>query len=101
MKTYSEVRAWTQCYTDWVEKGIIASLVEQSQIRRSDLSPQQIQNTANIIAVDASTHARISAYYSSTQYFTNGMTVRDWLTGQGFQQQYDFGIFTLKQFGVI
>ncbi len=76
-------------------------IVEQSQIGRSGFTPQQIQNTANIIAVDAPTHAKISAYYSSMQYFTNGMTVREWLTGQSFQQQYDFGISILKQFGVI
>ncbi len=76
-------------------------IVEQSQIGRSGFTPQQIQNTANIIAVDAPTHAKISAYYSSKPTFTNGVTIRDWLTGQSFQQQYDFGIATLKKFGIL
>lgn len=33
--------------------------------------------------------------------FTNGMTVRDWFAGQDFQTQYEFGLNTLRQFGVI
>jgi hypothetical protein len=46
-----------------------------------------------------SIHARVSGYYSSKQPFTGGQTVRQWLSTQSFQQQYDFGIKILKQFG--
>lgn len=40
-----------------------------------------------------------SSYYSSKQPFTNGLTVRNWLSGKSFKEQYDFGMKTLKQFG--
>lgn len=30
---------------------------------------------------------------------TNGQTVRQWLSNQSFQAQYDFGIQTLKNSG--
>ena len=33
----------------------------------------------------------ISGYYSSVQLFTNGMAVRNWLAGQSFSVQYQFG----------
>lgn len=46
-----------------------------------------------------STHARVSGYYSSIQAFTGGQTVRKWLSSQGYQEQYNFGIKTLKKFG--
>jgi hypothetical protein len=76
-------------------------IVEQSQIGKSGFSVSKIQNTSNIIAVDKTTHAQISGYYSSKQAFTGGMTVRDWLAGQSFEAQYKFGINVLKNYGVI
>lgn len=56
---------------------------------------------ANIIAVDSTTHGKISGYYSSKQSFTDGKTIRDWLAGQDFQTQFDFGMDVLRKFGVI
>jgi hypothetical protein len=48
------------------------------------------------------TNDAINAYYSSSkEAFTNGQTIRDWLTGQSYEDQYRFGIKTLKKFGVI
>lgn len=43
--------------------------------------------------------ARISGFYSSKQPFTNGLKVRNWLSVKSFQEQYDFGIKIMKQFG--
>jgi hypothetical protein len=77
-------------------------IVEQSQIQKSGFDPTQIQNTNNLIAVDKATHAKISGYYNtSTFQFTNGLKVRDWLAGQSFETQYEFGLKVLKDFGVI
>jgi hypothetical protein len=48
-----------------------------------------------------SIHARISGFYSSIQQKVTGsstMTVRQWLSTQSYQQQYEFGIKILKQF---
>ena len=61
-----------------------------------------IQNTNNVIAVDAATHAKISGYYSTKSFdFTEGLSVRDWLAGQSFETQFEFGLNVLKKFGAI
>ena len=57
-----------------------------------------IQNTNNIMAISKSTHRAISGYYSSIQPFTNGMIVRNWLAGQSFSAQYQFGLDVIKLF---
>jgi hypothetical protein len=74
-------------------------IVEQSQVNKSGFSSDMIQNTNNIIAVDKATHAKISGYYGSIDSFTNGMRVRDWLAGQSFETQYQFGVDVLKRYG--
>lgn len=77
-------------------------IVEQSQIKKSGFSPELINNTNNIIAVDHATHMKITGYYANKGFdFTNGLSVRDWLKDQSFETQYEFGIKTLKDFGVI
>lgn len=60
-----------------------------------------IQNTDNLVAVDKATHAKISGYYNTKSFeFTGGISVRNWLAGQSFEKQYEFGMNVLKQFGV-
>lgn len=77
-------------------------IVEQSQIDKSGFSVQQIHNTSNVIAVDRATHAKITGYYNTKIFrYTNGLSVRDWLAGQSYEYQYEFGINILKKFGVI
>jgi hypothetical protein len=76
-------------------------IVEQSQIGRSGFSVGQIQNTNNVIAIDANVHAQISGFYSSNVAGRGTGTVRDWLAGQDFQAQYEFGLQVLRRFGII
>ena len=77
-------------------------IVEKNQIAKSGFNPQQVHNTNNIIAIDKSTHTKISGYYNkSTLPFTNGLKVRNWLVGQSFETQYKFGIDILMKYGVI
>lgn len=45
-------------------------IVEQSQTHKSGFMPEDIHSTENIISIDAATHRKISAYYSSIQPFT-------------------------------
>ena len=73
-------------------------IVEQSQIAKSGFSPQIIQNTDNIMSISKTAHRAISGYYSSVQPFTNGMIVRNWLAGQSFSAQYEFGMNVIKMF---
>ena len=70
----------------------------QSQISKSGFAPQMIHNTNNIISISRTTHRAISGYYSSIQPFTNGLTVRNWLAGQSFSFQYQFGLDVIKMF---
>jgi len=75
-------------------------IVEQCQIRKSGFSAIQIQNVDNIIAVDKATHTKISGYYKSHVPGTK-ISVRDWLAGKSYSEQYEFGKQVLKNFGVI
>ncbi|MBE6601040.1 MAG: RHS repeat-associated core domain-containing protein [Ruminococcaceae bacterium] len=70
-------------------------IVEQCQVSKSGFSSQMIQNTNNIVAIDKNTHRAISGYYSSIQIFTEGKSVRNWLAGQSFSFQYQFGLDVL------
>lgn len=68
-------------------------IVEQNKI--GQFSAQQIHNTKNLVIVEAgagSVHARITGYYGSIQRFTNGQTVRNWMKGQSFAEQMEFGL---------
>ena len=67
-------------------------VVEQNQIHNSGFGVTEVQNTSNVVAIDASTHRQISALYSSIQPYTGGLTVRTWLAGQSFEFQYQFGM---------
>ena len=76
-------------------------IVEKCQIEKSGFAPEQVHNTSNVIAVDAQAHAKITGYYNTTTYdFTGGVSVRNWLAGQPFEGQLDFGTQILRSFGV-
>jgi hypothetical protein len=77
-------------------------IVEKSQVNKSGFSPYDIHNVDNIIKLDKTIHRAITGYYNSVQKFTSGQRVRDWLAGQSFdfETQYQFGIQTLKKYGV-
>ena len=77
-------------------------IVEQTPGNIARFGEQMIHNTNNLIKLPhgaGSIHAKISGYYSSKQKFTNGLTVREWLSTKSFQEQYKFGIEKLKELG--
>ena len=77
-------------------------IAEQSQIKKSGFSPERIHNTNNIIAVDHATHMKITGYYNTKSIrFTGGLSVTDWLAGQSYETQYNFGLDVLRKFWVI
>lgn len=59
---------------------------------------ERIHNIDNIVALPKSLHRKISGFYSSKQWWTKGVRVRDWLTNQTFEEQYNFGIKTIEDF---
>jgi hypothetical protein len=57
------------------------------------------QNLVKLPNGPGSLHNQISGFYSSKQPFTNGLTVRQWLSSQTFEQQFKFGQDVISQFG--
>jgi RHS repeat-associated protein len=70
-------------------------VVERSQIARSGFAPEEVHNPFNLDPVPSGVNQLKANYYSSIRPFTGGMTVRGWLTGQSFADQYEFGMDTL------
>nr|WP_242592639.1 hypothetical protein [Corallococcus exiguus] len=76
-------------------------IVEQTPGNAQRFGPEALHSTENVIAVDARIHERLSAFYSSKQPFAGRGTVREWLRGQSYAQQREFGLRMLKKFGAI
>ncbi|MBP6997262.1 MAG: hypothetical protein KBB39_14090 [Phycicoccus sp.] len=78
-------------------------VVEQSQIGRSGFAPELIHNAYNMKPVPGWVNQVKANYYSRKFDWTNGGTVRDWLSGQSYDAQYQFGLRVLDdvQAGVI
>ena len=80
-------------------------IVEQSQIgKRANFDANQVHNVNNIIAIPAgadSIHSKISAHYSSKFDFTDGLTVRDWLSTKSFDEQFEYGKELLEEYGEV
>ncbi len=77
-------------------------IVEQTPGNIAKFGNQTVHNTGNLMKLPHGTgtiHAKVPGHYSSILPFTNGQTVRKWLSTQSFQAQYDYGIQTLKNFG--
>jgi RHS repeat-associated protein len=74
-------------------------VVEQTAGNVSQFGAQSIHKGSNLLRIPEAAHRQISAYYSSIRPFTNGQTVRQWLSTQSFQAQYDFGKQVISQFG--
>jgi hypothetical protein len=69
---------------------------------KGNITSYQINSTQNIVKLDAGTHSKISAFYSSKPNISvfNGMTVRQWLAGKPYAFQHSYGLQVLKAFGV-
>jgi RHS repeat-associated protein len=70
-------------------------IVEQSQTL--EFGAAAINSTANIVKVRQKLHTAISAYYSSKKAFTGGQTVRQWLRGKSWKEQFEFGLEVLRK----
>ena len=75
-------------------------IVEQCQINKSGFSKYWIQNSNNVVRISKSVHSKVTAYYNRAHGFTNGMKFRNWLAGQDFKTQYEWGIKVLRMYGV-
>ncbi len=75
-------------------------IVEQSQIRKSGIDAKLIHNPNNVIPLTQQQHRKISSIYSS-QIPGTKVTVREYLKGKTFKEQYKYGIKMLKEIGVL
>ena len=75
-------------------------IVEQSQIRKSGIDAKLIHNPNNVISLTQQQHRKISSIYSS-QIPGTKVTVREYLKGKTFKEQYKYGIKMLKEIGVL
>ncbi|MCK5750738.1 MAG: hypothetical protein KAH44_31260, partial [Oricola sp.] len=70
-------------------------IVEQTAGNVRTFGSAAIHNTNNVVKVPSRMHVgkgSVSAYYSSIQPFTNGQTVRQWLSNQPLSAQKEFGL---------
>ena len=70
-------------------------IVEQSQA--AQLGQRPIQSVENIVAIPVEAHRHLNGYYSSKRPMYDPNTVREWLRGQSFEAQYEFGMEQLKR----
>jgi hypothetical protein len=70
-------------------------IVEQFQVPQ--FGQRAIQSVENIVAIPIEAHQRLNAFYSSKLPFAQPNTVREWLRGQSFEAQYEFGMKQLKR----
>jgi hypothetical protein len=76
-------------------------IVEQGGGRVARFGPEAIHDVENLVQVPTNIHWGISGFYSSVQQgLSEGKTVRQWLKTQSFEEQYQFGRQTLRDFGV-
>jgi hypothetical protein len=77
-------------------------VVEQTTANVARFGPAVIHTANNLYRVATPIHRQISAFYSSVQPLISGsLTVRDWLSTQGYEFQYEFGFAIMRAFGAI
>lgn len=68
-------------------------IVEQNQIRkRAKFPAEMVHNSKNVTPIPTCVNRELNAYYAKKQDYTDGMSVRDWLTDKSFEFQYEFSI---------
>jgi hypothetical protein len=70
-------------------------IVEQSQAAQFGQRP--IQRVENVVAIPTEAHQKLNAFYSSKEKISYPNTVREWLRGQSFEAQYEFGMEQLMR----
>jgi hypothetical protein len=70
-------------------------IVEQSQV--SQFGQRAIHSIENVVAIPVELHRLMNGFYSSKPRFANPSKVREWLRGQSFEAQYEFGMQELKR----
>ncbi len=74
-------------------------IVEQHKGNLDRFGPEALHNTENVLRLEERIHRQISAWYSTKPPGWN-QTIRQWLSGQSFEAQRQYGLKILRRFGV-
>ena len=96
-KGFSTYREFKRVYGS-AGKGFEWHHIVERPVNVERFGAERIHNTDNIIALPTSLHRKISGFYSSKTPFSYPLTVRDWLSPQSFEEQYEFVIKTISVF---
>lgn len=99
---YESFSAFKKVYGSAGEGMAWHHIVEQTPSNLVKFGPESLHNTMNIIPLEhgaGSLHSNISGYYSSIQSFSQGLTVRQWLSAKTFEEQFEFGLDALQEKG--
>lgn len=75
-------------------------IVEQGGDNADNFTPEQLHSTTNIIPLPAPLHDLVTAEYAK-EYDDSGKTVREWLSGQSFEDQWNEGVKILRDLGIV
>jgi hypothetical protein len=75
-------------------------IVEKGGDNAKNFSQEQLHSTRNIIPLPGPLHDLVSAEYSK-EYDDSGKTVREWLSGQSFEAQWNEGVKILRELGIV
>lgn len=101
---YSTFSAFKKVYGAAEEGKQWHHIVEQTSTNLERFGAEAIHTPNNLIQVSKDAHIgkdSISAFYSSKQSFSEGMTVRQWLATKSFEEQREFGQQVLRERGII
>lgn len=68
---------------------------------RNVFSSEQLESDTNKVRIPYYAHRRISDYYQTPDEELGGLTPRKYLRGRSWEEQYEFGLKTLRRFGVL
>ena len=75
-------------------------IVEQGGANEDNIPAEELHSTENIIPLPGPIHDLVSAKYSK-EYDEAGITVRQWLQTQSFDEQYKYGLKVLRDVGIL
>ncbi|HEY3920449.1 MAG TPA: hypothetical protein VGL83_21860 [Stellaceae bacterium] len=75
-------------------------IVEQGGDNKDNFSAEQLQSTKNIVPLPGPIHDLVTAEYAK-EYDTSGKSVREWLSGQSFDDQWNAGVKILRNLGIV
>jgi hypothetical protein len=94
--TFKSFNAFKSTYGNAAEGTQWHHIVEQSQVWR--FGAEAIHNVDNVIMVSTDLHRSISGFYSSKQWWTAGLTVREWVQMMPYEQQHQYGLDVMRWF---